>query len=300
MNLQSLMNGRLGVGFVLALGRLIPPKIGYGLGRWIAGWLSKQKKTKIVRAVRSNQWIVAGQNINAITLDELTRLTFEDTAICLYDFYHNMSNPNQILSMVTLSERLHKTLRERTAAKQGTIFIAPHLSNFDLAGRAMALHGYHLQVLSYPQPQGGYQWQNKMRKDFGIDITPMSTESMRLAKQCLRDGGAILTGMDRPLESSNYHPLFFGYPAALPVTYVRLGIQTSSPVVVVATQTLGMGKYMVDCSEPIEMIPNPDVILEIELNAQNALREAENFIKMTPSQWSMFYPVWPWALDKIP
>lgn len=300
ITLQSIFNSRLGVGVVLGLGKLIPPRIGYRLGESLAAFLSRLKHTKIVRSVRSNQWVVSGQKADALALNELTRQTFVHTAQCLYDFYHNMSNPEQILSMVSLSDRLHKTLRERSAAKKGTIFIAPHLSNFDLAGRAMALHGYQIQVLSYPQPPGGYQWQNKMRKDFGIEITPMSTESLRQAKQTLREGGAILTGMDRPLESSNYHPLFFGHPASVPVSYVRLGIMTNSPVVVVACQSTGRGKYVVDCSEPIEMKPNVDVINEIEQNAQRALFEAEKFIKVAPSQWSMFYPVWPWALEKMP
>jgi len=294
------MNSRLGVGFVLTLGRLIPPRIGYHLGGYLAGLLSRLKSARIVRAVRSNQWVVSGRITDAIALDDLTRQTFEHTAYCLYDLYHYMSNPQQILSMVTLSDRLHKILREGSSAKQGTIFIAPHISNFDLAGRAMALHNYRIQVLSYPEPPGGYQWQNKMRKDFGIDIIPMSTESLRNAKKTLRDGGAILTGMDRPLENSNYHPLFFGYPAAVPVSYVRLGIMTDSPVVVVACHSIDRGKYMVDCSEPIKMIANPDNTKEIEQNARKALREAEKFIKMAPSQWSMFYPVWPWVLEKMP
>lgn len=300
ITLQSILNSQLGVGFVLSLGKLIPPRMGYRLGDILAGLLSELKNAKIVRSVRSNQWVVSGQKADALALNELTRQTFTHTAQCLYDLYHYMSYPEQILSMVSLSDRLHKTLRERSAAKQGTIFIAPHLSNFDLAGRAMALHGYHIQVLSYPQPPGGYQWQNKMRKDFGIDITPMSTESLRQAKQTLRDGGAILTGMDRPLENSNYHPLFFGYPASVPVSYVRLGIMTNSPVVVIACQSTECGKYLVDCSEPIEMKSNVDITTEIEQNAQRALREAEEFIKTTPHQWSMFYPVWPWALEKMP
>jgi len=204
------------------------------------------------------------------------------------------------MEMVTLSEELKRLVTVRSQGRQGTIFIAPHLSNFDLAGRALALHGYHIQVLSYPQPPGGYQWQNKLRRDYGIEITPMSTESLRAAKAHLRNGGAILTGMDRPLVNTNYSPRFFGYPAQLPVSYVRLGIQTNSPVVVVACTSSGRGFYHVDCSEMIKMEPSSDVKEEIESNAEKALKEAEKFILKAPYQWSMFYPVWPWCLEKMP
>ena len=171
--------------------------------------------------------------------------------------------------------------------------VAPHLSNFDLAGRAMALNGYKIQVLSYPQPRGGYQWQNQLRRDIGIDITPMSTESMRQAKARLQEGGGVITGLERPLPSTNYYPKFFGHPAPVPVSYVRMALQTKSAVVVVACVGTPQENYFLECSDPIYMKPHEDAIQEIERNAERVLTAAEPFIRAHPEQWAMFYPVWP-------
>jgi len=300
MSLQSLLNSPLGVGGALTLGRLIPPSIGYRLSSLAAHIIASRNNSKIVQSVRANQWVVSGQQLNAEQLDHITLETFRHTAVCLYDLYHNLNRPKEIARMVKLSDKLHNTLDESLKSKRSTVFIAPHLSNFDLAGRAFALHGYNLMVLSYPQPPGGYRWQNRMRKQYGIDIVPMSTESLREGKERLRSGGAILTGMDRPLPSSNYAPKFFGFPAPVPVTYVRLGIMTNSTIVVAACIGMKPGQYVVDCSAPIELIPHADIKTEIEINAEKALREAEKFIRAHPEQWSMFYPVWPWALEKAP
>jgi KDO2-lipid IV(A) lauroyltransferase len=282
------------------LGRIISPSAGYRLADFLAGLIVLFQRSHIVQSVRANQWLITGQKLKKKELDQITLDTFRHTAQCLYDLYHYLPYPQQVLQMVTLSEKLKKLVTERSQGRQGTIFIAPHMSNFDMAGRALALHGYRIQVLSYPQPPGGYQWQNKLRQDYGIEITPMSTESLRAAKALLRNGGAILTGMDRPLDNANYSPRFFGYPAKLPVSYVRLGIQTNSPVVVVACTSNGRGKYTVDCSDLISMKPYADVNSEIVKNAEKALVQAEKFIMNAPYQWSMFYPVWPWSLEKMP
>jgi KDO2-lipid IV(A) lauroyltransferase len=178
--------------------------------------------------------------------------------------------------------------------------VAPHLSNFDFGGRAMILHGFDVQVLSYPQPHGGYQWQNKLREDIGMNITPMTTESLRAAKARLKNGGGIVTGLDRPLEHTNYHPRFFGFPAPVPTSYVRMALQTRSAVMVIACIGLPEKDYRVECSDLVYMEPHEDPVREIEMNAEKVLKEAEKFIRTYPSQWAMFYPIWPFALDEMP
>jgi len=300
MSFQNLLNSRLAIALILFLGRIIPPRLGYPLGEWLAKLVASFKQSRIVKSVRANQWVVSGMNVNAPELDEITRETFIQTANCLYDFYHYLPYPQQSINMVTLSDNLKRVIATQAKLKKGLILLAPHLSNFDLAGRVLTLMGYKVMVLSYPQPNGGYQWQNKLRKDYGVDIHPMSTTSMRSAIERLRNGGVILTGLDRPLENSHYHENFFGHLAAMPAAYVRMGIITQSPIVVASCISNGRGSYIVECSDFIEMTPYDDANSEIVNNVEKVLKEAEKTIGRVPSQWSMFYPVWPWALDQMP
>ena len=300
MSLQSFINGRVGIAIILTLGKIIPPSIGYPLTDKVSQLLYAQKNSEIVKTARANQWIISGRSLSSEELDAQTLKTFRQTSRWLYDFYHNINNYQAIIDRVALSPKLVDLLTNRLGKDEGTIMVAPHLSNFDFGGRAMVLHGFDVQVLSYPQPHGGYQWQNKLRKDIGLNVTPMTTESMRAAKARLKKGGGIVTGMDRPLERANYNPRFFGFPAALPTSYVRMALQTNSAVMVIACIGLPEENYRVECSDLVYMEPDDDPVKEIEKNAEKVLHEAEKFIRAYPSQWAMFYPIWPFALEEMP
>ena len=300
MSFQSFLNGPIGIGLILSIGKLIPPSVGYLLADRTARFISSQKESPLVRATRANQWIASGKSLTAEELDDQTFETIRNTALCIYDLYHNIDRHQNIIDRVTLSPKLRAFLDSRLGGNEGTLMVAPHLSNFDFGGRAIVLHGYDVQALSYPHPHTGYQWQNKLRKDAGMNITPMSTETMRAAKARLKVGGGIVTGLDRPLENTNYHPHFFGSPTNLPTSYVRMALQTKSAVLVIACVGLPKNNYTVECSDLIYMEPDDDPVKEIEMNAEKVLLEAEKFIRAYPSQWAMTYPVWPSVLDEMP
>lgn len=299
-SLQSIINSRLGIGLILAIGKVIPPKLGFRIADWAGKLLSERKNSPIVKAVRANQWIVTGKKLSAKELDDQVLRNLKFTARALYDFYHYIDDHQATLERVELSPKLRNFLETRLGGDEGTLMVAPHLSNFDLAGRAIALNGYDVQALSYPQPQGGYQWQNRLRRNIGINITPMSVESMREAKARLKAGGGVITGLERPLPDTNYHPRFFGYPAPVPVSYVRMALQTNSAVFVIACTGTPEENYRLECSDLIYMEPDNDPVMEIEKNAEKVLKAAEPLIRAHPEQWAMTYPVWPSALEKVP
>lgn len=299
-SLQTLINSPLGIGLVLAIGKALPPKQGFGLASWVGKQLAKSRNSPMVKATRANMWVVTGQKLSARELDELVLENLQFTTQALYDFYHHIDNHDAIRKRVSLSSKLRGFLDNRLGGKEGTLMLAPHLSNFDLGGRAIALNNYDVQALSYPQPQSGYQWQNRLRRDAGINITPMSVENMRQAKERLKKGGGVLTGLERPLPETNYHPKFFGYPAPVPVSYVRMALQTHSAVFVMACVGTPQTNYRLECSDLIYMEPDDDPVNEIEKNAEKVLKAAEPFIREHPEQWSMTYPVWPFALEEMP
>lgn len=300
MTIQSFINGPIGIGLILTLGKLLPTRLGYALADRVALYLSKKKDMDSVRATRANQWVISGCKMSADELDKQTLETLKQTSRWLFDLYHHIGDYQNIIDRVSLSPKLIGYLQNRLGGDEGTIMVTPHLSNFDFGGRAIVLHGFDVQALSYPQPHGGYQWQNKLRRDAGMNITPMSTESMRAAKARLKKGGGVVTGMDRPLKHTNYNPRFFGYPAALPTSYVRMALQTGSAVMVIACIGLPEENYRIECSDLFYMEPDDDPVIEIEKNAEKLLVEAEKFIRAYPSQWAMTYPVWPFALDEMP
>ncbi|HEX2980405.1 MAG TPA: lysophospholipid acyltransferase family protein [Anaerolineaceae bacterium] len=298
--LQTLLNSRLGVGLALGLGRSIPPSVGYRLADWIARIIASQHRSRIVQAVQANQWVVSGGQVSRGQLDTLTLNTFRHTGRCLYDLYHNESNPAAMRAIVHLSREFFEAIENAKREQRGLLMVCPHLSNFDLVGRVIALSGTDVQVLSYPQPAGGYRWQNEMRRRYGVNMTPMSLAAMRQATECLKNQGVVLTGVDRPWPDSNYQPMFFGRPAALPASHIRLALKTGVQILVVASHMLPDGSYNILAAPPIEMQRHADLQTEIVQNQEAVLRVIEAWIRQTPEQWAMFYPVWPEALSEIP
>lgn len=300
MKLVDLINTTMGVRLALNLAQGTPRAIGIRIVDALAAFLSRRRRTSLVQAVHLNQWIVSGKRLNYIQLARACREVFRIQGRNFYDFYHNLDRPKEVLRLVSLTENFRRIVMPRIDCGQGTMMVIPHLSNFDLAGRALALMGLRFQVLSYPITPGGYKLQNKLRSESGLEVTPMNIESMHAAKQRLKQGGLVLTGMDRPMEESKYPVRFFGYPANLPVAYIRMAMQTDSQVVVVACQSNGDGRYYLDAAEPITMETQGDMHELIVHNAEKIVAPAEEYIRQRPLQWSMFYPVWPQFLADVP
>jgi len=124
-----------------------------------------------------------------------------------------------------------------------------------------------------------------------------SFAALRQALRHLRQGGIVLTGIDRPVPAPRVCPRFFGRPAALPTHHVSLAVKAGVPVMFMVPVLRSDGKYHVQTSEAIEMVHHPDRATEEILNAERVLGVAERFIRKDPQQWSISLPVWPQALD---
>lgn len=291
--LQDIINSRVGVGTGLVVGRIIPAVLGYPLARFLGSIAASRKNSHLVSAIRSNHQVVREFQESPLSLDDAVKTTLRNQATCLFDFYHNLYFPSKIKSQVDFSPAFQEVFERCNNDGVPRLFVAPHIGGFDQAGLALAYRGLHVQVLSYPNPGSGYQWQNKIRSEGGLKITPISMSSVSEARKRLLEGGTVLTGLDRPNPDKKYQPRFFGRPTALPVFYVRLALKTNAEVRVVASFIKPNHKYELDISDPIHFNEMDDPNEEILANAERVLAVAEQFILRAPYQWSMFYPLWP-------
>lgn len=301
MQLQEFLNSRGGIALGLSLSRMIPPRLGYPFARWLGNRIASMRGNAFVRAVRANQWVINEGRISATELDHLTGETFRSAAESLYEFWHYFREPIQVMEMVDFEPSFVECFNRARANKNGTLLVIPHMSNFDLVGRAVVLRGLNLHILSYPQPPGGYRWQNILRQLPGLKVTPMSIQALREASDTLRSGQTVLTGVDRPLpEDTKYRVNFFGRLASMPAFHVRLALKHNLPITIVSGYRIGHKCYKVFASEPIEMVRSKDLVEETTQNTENVLSVIASFIRRSPTQWAMFYPVWPDALDYVP
>lgn len=302
MRLMNVFTSRWAVGLSLTTSSIAPPLIGYPLANGIARLVAARRTSRMVMAVRANQWIVHDERISAEELDLAVLRVFENVGRGLYDFFHHLNNPGAFRRMVVFDATYEAAFERAKRNRRGTIYVAPHMAGFDVIGRAMVLRGTPMQFLTYPDPPGGYQWQNALREFPGARITPMSIDAFRVASQTLAAGGTVITGVDRPLPKleSKYRPRFFDRPAIMPVFHIKLALRHDLPITVISGYLRDDGHYDVGASEPIPMERRPDPVEATVVNAEKILQVMARDIRKAPDLWGMLYPVWPESLAAMP
>jgi KDO2-lipid IV(A) lauroyltransferase len=290
LDLQQLFNSPFALRFISLLAHTIPPAFGYPLCDRIGSWVATQRNAKVTQAVRINQWIARGANLSGTELDQAVREALQNNARDIYNLYHYLGRPAAMREMICFSPQACEILERPEFADRGLIILGLHLSNFDFILRFIISElRFKALVLTIPDPQGGRRLEYEMRKEVGMNIVPASVSALRGAIRHLENGGTLVTGLDRPIPEPRQKPMFFGMPASLPIHYVALACKARVPIVVMAAIQQADGKYHVFRSRFIEM----EAGLEPMRNAEQVLKQAEEFIRQVPQQWNVPLPVWP-------
>jgi KDO2-lipid IV(A) lauroyltransferase len=277
----------------LFLGELLPARLGRIVIRLVVQQLIKRGDNEQVIAVRKNQWVISDGMLSEQELNERVKQVYISSGISLYDYYHCMRKEKRTRDLIQFDDNLRYFIRRVKSGKENTLGLVLHMGAFDLSGHAIALAGADPLVLAYPNPNPGYQWHNELRRQAGLAVEPLSIESFQKATRHLRSGGTVITGVDRPWPGGHVSPKFFGKPSAIPVTTIQMALRTESPIMLLACVRQPDDRYILHASELIELTRNPDRDVELIENTERVLKIAEEFIRITPEQWAMFYPVWP-------
>lgn len=288
-----------GTGLAIVVSQLLPPFIGYPVAHLISWIVACFPNGSAFRSLKLNQWIASGKKLSNRELKKRVRRIFYNQGIALYDFYHAFDRPDLIRRMVKMTPAFTQIVKECMRGDQPTLLLMPHLTGFNMGGLRLTQEGLQYLVLAHPNPSRGYKWQNKLRNDRGMEVVPFTAANFVRARERLQQGGTVLTGVDRPMGGSSYHPKFFGCPADLPVAYIRLALKTNARVFVVGFMTLEDHTQVIDVSEEVIMERLEDPEREFIINAEKVLKIAEGFIRKDPTQWMMFYPVWPGELENL-
>ena len=300
--MEKLINSRIGLNLVSFVARTTPPWLGYRIARLAAGWLSTRRDSTLVKAVRSNQWVVAGEPNSKDSLDRSVRSTIQNSAFAIYELYHYLDNPKKGRQLFIVDPPLMELMNRPEQDQRGVVLVGVHLGCFDLVLQlaCMTMKRFKPLVLTIPNPEGGRQMEFEIRKRTGMNLQLATPAVFRQAIRHLQGGGIVVTGIDRPIPEPELRPRFFGRPASLPVHHIFLASKAQVPVVLAVSRMEEDGKYHVISSPPIEMDPYPDRTQGLLQNAEKVLAVAENFICQTPQQWTMSHPVWPETVNQAP
>jgi phosphatidylinositol dimannoside acyltransferase len=299
-DLQQVINSSLSLRFVSSLAQSLSPRLGYRLASGLADQIARQRNSRLIRAVRANQWVANGEDLQAEALDEIVRETLRYSARSLFDLYHYSHDFEATRQRIVFDSSFQQIAKRSEFDDRGLMITGLHLSNFDLVLQWLCRDGLKPLVITIPKPQGGRYIEYEVRKRTGMNLVPASVGAFRQALKHLQRGGMVLTGIDRPIETPEVCPRFFGRPAALPIHHIFLASKARVPVVITVTYLQSDGKYHVFASDPIEMDSFPDAAEAIVRNAEKVLAVAEEFIQRSPQQWSVPLPVWPQSIDLVP
>jgi len=300
IDIQQIINGSFGINMLSTVAGLIPVWLGYRLADFAAERIVAHPESRMVRAVRANQWVISGEMLDKPALDRAVYEAYRNSARSIFDLYHYILNPGTIERLIVFNAPLQQLIQRPEFGQRGLMVVGLHISNLDLVLRAVTLRGMRAMILTIPDPQGSQRVEYEMRKKTGMNLVPASVSTLRQAIKYLQQGGVVMTGIDRPIPKPKYRPRFFGRPADLPVHHVYLASKAHVPVMVMATMRLPDGKNHIFTSDPFEMESHPDADTEMLRNAEKVLSICEDFIRRAPSQWSVSLPVWPKALNQTP
>lgn len=300
IDLQQVINSPRTVQSIAAVTRAIPPVIGHPLCGWIGRWAASQRRSSITQAVRLNQWMARGCQLEGATLDRAVRETLQNNTRDLFDLYHNIDRPQTVWKRICPNPVVEELIQRPEFAGRGLVIAGLHLSSFDSLMQSICRRGLKPLILTLPDPQGGRRVEFELRRRMGMNLVPASVAALRQAIRHLERGGLILTGIDRPVPSPKLCPRFFGQPAALPIHHVYIALKARVPVMVIAAIRQNDGKYRVLNSEHIEMEQHTDHETSLLKNAEQVLRRVEPLIRQAPQQWNVPLPIWPQLMNEVP
>jgi lauroyl/myristoyl acyltransferase len=295
MRFQDLTSSRPATQLGLFLSQHMPPWMGYGIAQLAAKIIARQKP-EIYWTVRDNLRQIVGSSVDDGVLHEKTRQVFAHAGQAYYDFFRAVGQPPQVLAeAVRVPETVIECMRSEMAQGRGVLLLGIHLSNFDLAILALGAQKLPIQALSLADPGAGVRVMNRLRAAAGFELTPIAPESLRAAIRRLRNGGIVVTGVDRPIPQDRELIEFFGRLAYLPVGPARLALMTGATVLVGGCSYDPDEGYCLEYTGPVEMVRTGDRRQDILVNARRIAIVVEEHIRARPEQWLMFHPFWPEA-----
>ncbi len=300
IDIQQIINSGFGVSLFSNIARLIPVRFGHRLANFVAAQIAAHPRSRIVRAVRANQWVAGGGALDKQALDLAVLDTFRNSTCSIFDLYHYLPSPAAMKRSAVFDATVERLIQRPEFAGRGLVVVGLHMGSFDMMLRMLTLQGMRPMILTIPDPKGSQRVEFEMRKRTGMNLLPASLGVFRQAIKYLEQGGIVLTGIDRPIPPSKHRPRFFGRAADLPTHHVYLAARARVPVLAIVTIRQPDGKNRIYVSDLIEMETHSDPDVERVRNAEKVLEVGEEFIRQAPRQWGMTLPVWPEALDQMP
>lgn len=270
--------------------RWLPERVAFGLAD-VAGRAAARRGGATRDRVRAN----LSRVVDGAHLDTAVDAAYRSYARYWVEAFRAADiSDGDIAARVTTSgmDRLDAVLDEG----HGAIVLLAHHGSWDVAARWAEAHGYHLAVVAeVVRPRALFARFVRLREAMGLEVVPLLPRSglggkgiaPRLA-QVLDDNHLVGLLTDRDLSGTAPTVNFFGAPCHVPVGAAVLAKRTRAPVVPITMLQRPGRRWHLQVLEPRRLH-------ELDLHAAHAeiARGLEELIRLDPTQWHAFQPIWP-------
>lgn len=272
-----------------------PRWVGHSVAACMATFLAL-RRPELYWVVHSNLVRVLGPCTDPGALHRAVYQVFRHAGQAYNDLFRAVGQPASVhRDLVQIADAALARITTELAMGRGVLLVGPHVSNFNLGILSLAARGLPIQVLTLPHPGAGHRIVNSLLARAGIEVTPVSAESLRAAVRRLESGGLVFTGAEYPTTEGGELVEFFGEPALFPVGPARLCLLAQVPVLVGGCFWDRRRGYSMDITGPVQTQQTGDRRADVLGCARRIAEEVELYVRAHPTQWLMFRRVWPGA-----
>ena len=209
------------------------------------------------------------------------------------------------MSVSSLVARTHTIdewrAREAVASGRGTIFVLPHMGNWDTAGAWLAGTGVPFTTVAERlEPVSLFERFVAFRESLGMEVIPLTggeRPPFTVLADRLRDGGTLCLLGDRDLTSTGVEVDFFGSPARMPAGPAALARDTGAALIPATLSFWDDRDWRVRFHPEIARIDTGDRAGDVRTLTQAVADSFAEGISDYPQDWHMLQRVWVADLD---
>ncbi len=179
-------------------------------------------------------------------------------------------------------------------AGSGCIAVLPHMGNWDVGGRWLAVNGYRIaSVAEELKPRRLFELFLGHRRELGLRIVPLvgGTHVGQQLAGLLADNWIVALVADRDLTGRGIEVEMFGAARKLPAGPALLSLSTGAALLVCPTWTTENG-WRIRVGAPIEVERTGVTREDVAALTRRMAAEFERAIAARPADWHMFQPAW--------
>lgn len=172
--------------------------------------------------------------------------------------------------------------------EEGAIILLAHHGSWDVAARWAESHDYHLAVVAEVlRPRRLFATYVAAREAMGLEVVPLRRggDAVERLRRVLAANHLVGLLTDRDLTGRAPLVLLFGEPARIPAGPAVLSRRTGAPIVPISMLQRPGRRYH------LQVLPAFRVQGDLRVGCQQVARALEDLIRLDPTQWHAYQPV---------